>query len=58
VVVSFGDIGGIVDHHCLEVVVCFVDIGGIIDHHCLEVVVCFVDTIPPISPKLTTTSKQ
>jgi hypothetical protein len=37
------DIGGIVDHHCLEVIVCFVDIGGIVDHHCLEVIVCFVD---------------
>ena len=37
------DIGGIVDHHRLEVVVCFADIGGIVDHHCLEVVVCFVD---------------
>ena len=33
------DIGGIVDHHRLEVVVCFVDIGEIVDHHCLEVVV-------------------
>jgi uncharacterized membrane protein len=35
-------IGGIVDHHCLEVVVCVVIIGGIVDHHCLEVVVCVV----------------
>jgi hypothetical protein len=34
VVVSFGDIGGIIDHHCREVVVSFGDIGGIIDHHC------------------------
>ena len=32
--VCFIDIGGIVDHHCLEVVVCFIDIGGIVDHHC------------------------
>jgi hypothetical protein len=31
------DIGGIVDHHCLEVIVCFVDIGGIVDHHCLNI---------------------
>ena len=31
-VVSFVDIGGIVDHHCLEVVISFVDIGGIVDH--------------------------
>jgi inorganic pyrophosphatase/exopolyphosphatase len=38
VIVCFVDIGGIVDHHCLEVVVCFGDIGGIVDHHCLEVV--------------------
>jgi hypothetical protein len=34
-VYCFVDIGGIVAHHCLEVIVCFVDIGGIIDHHCL-----------------------
>ena len=34
-----GDIGGIVDHHCLKVIVCFVDIGGIVDHHCLEVTI-------------------
>jgi hypothetical protein len=46
VIVCFVDIGGIVDHHCLEVIVCFVDIGefgGIVDHHCLEVIVRFVD---------------
>jgi hypothetical protein len=41
--VRFVDIGGIVDHHCLEVIVRFVDIGGIVDHHCLEVIVRFVD---------------
>jgi hypothetical protein len=41
--VLFVDIGGIVDHHCLEIVVGFVDIGGIVDHHCLEIVVGFVD---------------
>jgi hypothetical protein len=40
--VNNSTIGGIVDHHCLEVVVCFVDIDGIVDHHCLEVIVCFV----------------
>jgi hypothetical protein len=39
VIACFVDIGGINDHHCLEVVVCFVDIGGIVDHHCLKVVV-------------------
>jgi hypothetical protein len=39
----FVDIGGIVDHHCLEVIVCCVDIGGIVDHHCLKVIVRFVD---------------
>ena len=33
------DIGGIVDHDCLEVIVRSVDIGGIVDHHCLEVIV-------------------
>jgi hypothetical protein len=40
-IVCFVDIGGIVDHHCLEVVVkklCFVDIWGIVDHHCLELI--------------------
>jgi hypothetical protein len=37
VIVRFVDIGGIVDHLCLEehVVVCFVDIGGTVEHHCL-----------------------
>jgi hypothetical protein len=35
-VVSFVDIGGIVDHHSIEMVVSFVDIGGIVDHHCLK----------------------
>jgi hypothetical protein len=39
VIVSFVDIDGIVDHHCLEVIVSFVDIDGNVDHHCLEVVV-------------------
>ena len=39
-IVCFVDIGGIVDHHCWEVIVSFVDIGGIVDHHCLEVIVC------------------
>jgi hypothetical protein len=42
-IVRFVDIGGIVDHHCLEVIVGFVDIGGFVDHHCLEVIVCFLD---------------
>ena len=37
-------IGGIVDHHSLEVVVRFVDTDGIADHHRLDVVVRFVDT--------------
>ena len=37
----FDDIGGIVDHHFLEVVVRFVGIGGIFDHHYLEVNVRF-----------------
>ena len=40
-IVCFVDIGGIVDHHCLQVIVCFVDIGGVVDHHSLEVIVCF-----------------
>ena len=39
----FVDIGGIVDHHCLEVIICFVDIVGIVDHHCLEVNVLVVN---------------
>ena len=40
-IVCFVDIGGIVGHHCWEVIACFVDIGGIVDHHCWEVIVCF-----------------
>jgi len=43
VVIRFVDIGGIVDHHCLEVAIRFLDIGGIVNHHCLEVVIRFVD---------------
>jgi hypothetical protein len=35
-------IGGIVDHHCLEMLVCFVYIGGIVGHHCLEVILFFI----------------
>jgi hypothetical protein len=38
----FVDIGGIVDHHCLEVIICFVDVYGLVDH-CLEVIVRIVD---------------
>ena len=38
----FVDIGGIVDHHYLEVIVRFVDIGRIVDHHCLEVIVLLI----------------
>jgi hypothetical protein len=34
VIVCFVDIGGIVDHHCLEVIVRFVDIDGFSDQHC------------------------
>jgi hypothetical protein len=30
VIVRFVDIGGIADHHCLEVIVCFVDIGELL----------------------------
>jgi hypothetical protein len=58
VVVCFVDIGGIVDHHCLEVDVSFVDIGSIVDHHCLEVVVSFVDIAGIVATKLTSSSKQ
>jgi hypothetical protein len=36
VIACFIDIGGTVDHHCLEVIVCFMDIGGTVDHHCLN----------------------
>jgi hypothetical protein len=38
VIVHVVDIGGIVDHHCLEAIVHFVDIGGIVDHHCFEAI--------------------
>ena len=41
-IVSFVDIGRIVDHYCLEVIARFVDIGRIVDHHCLNFL-CFVD---------------
>jgi hypothetical protein len=34
VIVHFVNIGGIVDHHCLEMIVRFVDIDGIAEHHC------------------------
>jgi hypothetical protein len=37
------DIGGIVDHLCLEVIACFVDIGGIVDHHLFRMIVRFVN---------------
>jgi hypothetical protein len=43
VIVHVVDIGGIVDHHCLEAIVHVVDIGGIVDHHCLEAIVHFFD---------------
>jgi hypothetical protein len=33
VIVGFVDVGGLVDHHCLEVIVHFVDVGGLVDHH-------------------------
>jgi hypothetical protein len=62
VIVCFVDIGGIDDHHCLEVIVCFVDIGGMYDHHCLEVIVCFVPIVMVNNStnikKKTITSKQ
>jgi hypothetical protein len=41
VIVYFVDIGGIVDHHCLEVIVCSFDFFWIVDHDCLEVIVFF-----------------
>jgi len=43
VIVSFVDIGGIVDHDFVKVIVRCVDIRGIGDHHCLEMSVRFVD---------------
>jgi hypothetical protein len=54
VTVRVADIGGIVDHHCLEVIVRFADIGGIVDHHCLEVIVRFVDIGVNYCPSLFT----
>jgi hypothetical protein len=36
VIAHFVDIGGIDDHHCLEVIAHFLDIGGIDDNHCLS----------------------
>jgi hypothetical protein len=37
------NIGGLVDHHCLEVIVRIVDVDGLVDHHCLDMIVRFVD---------------
>ena len=41
VILCFIDIGGIVDHQCLNFL-CFIDIGGIVDHQCLNFL-CFID---------------
>jgi hypothetical protein len=38
VIVSFVDIDGNVDHHCLEVIVSSVEIDGIVAYPCLEVI--------------------
>jgi hypothetical protein len=35
-VFSFDNIGGIVDHHCLEIVFSFDNIGGIVDINVLR----------------------
>jgi hypothetical protein len=44
VIVRFVDVGGFVDHHCLEVIVHFVDdVGGLVVHNCLELIVRSVD---------------
>jgi hypothetical protein len=40
VIVRFVDIGGFVDHHCLEVIVHFVDVGGLVVHNCLDIIDC------------------
>ena len=42
-IVCFVDIGGIVDHHSLEVIVRLLILMCIVDHHCLEVIDRFVD---------------
>jgi hypothetical protein len=34
VIVRFVDIGGLVDHHCFEVIVHSVDVGELFEHHC------------------------
>jgi hypothetical protein len=39
VIVSFVDIGGLVDHRYLEVIVSVVDTGGIVDHRYLEAMI-------------------
>ena len=39
-IVRFVDIGGFVDHHCLEVIVHFVDVGGLVVHNCLDIIDC------------------
>jgi len=47
--VRFVDIGGIVDHHCLNFILfCwFVDIGGIVDHHYLNFIFNYIDNKSP-----------
>ena len=40
--VCFVEIGGIVDHHCIEVIVCFDDVGGIVNHPCIEMIICLL----------------
>ena len=42
-IVRFADIGGNVDHYCLEKLVRFGDIDEIVDHHCLEKLVRSAD---------------
>jgi hypothetical protein len=37
VIVRFGNIGGIVDHHLFRMIVRFVNIGGNVDHHLFKV---------------------
>ena len=42
-IVRFVDVGGLVDHPCLEVIVQIVDVCVLVDHHSLDVIVRFVD---------------
>ena len=42
-IVCLGYIGGILDHHCLELIFAVLIFVDFCDYHCLEVIIRFVD---------------